>query len=253
MNHQSEGKGPTWLCLFGQLDGFLETGRAQEKMVFSIPDFQLQGTVLTAHVHDPPLMNEAGRLSRSWLQGFLCADHSETAAKGISILVSRLSQEHLPALSDWHGRLTNGATFPAAGDPSALRDLLQREVLPHADAYLDRSKRHPEADEFMTPPKPQPEESAEEYPGFPRFPNSEPSTAVQEAKQALSQYDPTELDEETAHTVAAAFDVEPHLLQDEIPIKPISDEPSTIKRGSEPRSFPSTAIPDAGHPGLPRD
>lgn len=68
---QGVGQSPSWLFLFGELEGYSEEGRAQEKVKFRIPDQQAQGVALTAHLREPPLMNEAGRLSKSWIQSFL--------------------------------------------------------------------------------------------------------------------------------------------------------------------------------------
>lgn len=153
-SQQVADQSPAWLCLFGELEGYSEEGRAQEKVRFLIPDQQVQGVVLTAKLWDSPLMNEAGRLSKSWAQNFLCSDHAEAAASRISVLVSRISPEQKRPLAEWHGKITNGSSSLPNTRTSALRERLLREVLPHADAHLIRSNSSVEADDFMTPPRP---------------------------------------------------------------------------------------------------
>lgn len=69
-----------------------------------------------------------------------------------------------------------------------------------------------EVDDFMTPPRPPNTGKVEDFPDFPLFPGKEGRLAVLEAQQALDQYDPSEINEETVHTIAAAFDVDPSAL-----------------------------------------
>lgn len=142
------------------------------------------------------------------------------------MLVSQITPEQKKPLADWHGKLTNGSSpMPSLG-PNTLREKLLKEVLPHADAHLIRTLSSAEAEDFMTPPRPHEEQVEDDYPELPTFPKVEQSAAIEEARQALSQYDPQELDEETVHTAAAAFDVDPQQLHDSpIPKVPLERSP----------------------------
>lgn len=128
------------------------------------------------------------------------------------MLVSYLTEEQKSTLFEWRGRYSDGVTQLRRNDLNAQH--LLREVLPYAEAYLQPSNFAVSQDEFITPPRPGVADIAEAEPTTASTDlNSETQGAIAAAQEALSQYEQEELDEETIHTIASVFDVDPGSLR----------------------------------------
>ena len=251
-NQQLPHGRPRWLLMFGYLNGFAEEGRAQERIAFCLPESNVQGTVLGAQLIGEPKVSQAGKISKDWVQNFFKADHAEEAARGVSVIVGRITNDQRHQLSEWQGRFTDGAPPSLALDTKCWKSILEQEVLPHSDAYLRVSTPCPNQEEFMTPPRPQASDHEEEYPGFPEVPKRDDEEALQAAHGALLQYGEDERDEEMVHTIAAAFDVDPSQLAAHLPKhQPSLGSPDKeIADNAQLFKFPSVIQELGAPPGL---
>ena len=152
----------------GSLQGVSADSRAQEKV---------PGLGLTGVVHASALQAEdaSGRFSRQWISDFLYGSHDHLVGQGFSMAVSRLQPHQADALGEWEGKFTDGSSILSETLRQRVREDGQREILPHADAYL---KQGPEpelkSNEFQTPPRPvASSEKTEALPPLPSFPVAE--------------------------------------------------------------------------------
>ena len=206
---------PRWIAFLGCIEGFAFEGKAQELLLIQLSNLGRTCCVHRSRILDAPPESGSGRLSRRWVEEFLTGSHEDAVAEGISILVSRITDNQAAALHQWDGESTDDRPKPVG----SWRQKLRGEILPHAEAYLKEGE--PAEEDFMTPPRPRgSKENAEPLPDIPAFPDLDDSDLqgrIEAAKRTLKQHaSEGALDAETLQMVAAAFDLDPAHLQLEV-------------------------------------